>query len=277
MLNADTKSGISKFIISAEENYEPGKIDRMIIASRPGIGKTRALMQLPNSLYIDIEDSTGHFKGKADIINVKKIMEENDWGPVFTIKEVCNHMKSEGKRYKFLVVDTISVIDDIAETLALALYKQSPLGKNFKGNSVFELEYGAGYYWHRLAFNEIVENFEDIADTIIFVAHIKDSSLKKDGETISVQDLRLTGSLKEIISSKQDISGVLVIDKDDPNKRYLDFRKTDTNQFMKSRVEHLSGDKILISELKDGEFTTYWDNVFLSLKEKPKEIKDSKK
>lgn len=72
--------------------------------------------------------------------------------------------------------------------------------------------------------------------------------------------------LKEIMSAKQDACGVLVIDKDDKNKRYIDFRKSEDDNFIKSRVAHLSGQRILISELKDGKLVTYWKNIFKDLK-----------
>lgn len=262
---------LQDFIVPADKNYSPGKVDRMILASRPGIGKTRALMQLPDSIYFDLENSTGHFKGNCEVVNIKKIADTNDWGPVYTIKEVCNRIKASGKKYRFAVIDTLSAVDDIAEPLALANYVTSPAGKTFKGSSIFELDYGSGYHWHRQAFQEITDSFEDIAETLIFVAHIKDSSLKKNGENISVKDLRLTGMLKEIMSSKQDACGVLIIDKEDKSKRYIDFRKTEEDNFIKSRVGHLSGAKVLISELKDdgtpdGNLITYWETVFKSLK-----------
>jgi hypothetical protein len=259
---------LEDFIVSANKNYSPGKVDRMILASRPGIGKTSALIQLPNSIYFDLEHSAGHFKGEAEIVDIQEIAKANDWGPVTAIRQVCAAIKAAGKRYRFGVIDTMSVIDDIAEPLALLNYMSTPLGKGFDGKSIFELSHGAGYHWHRQAFQEITECFEGIAETLIFVSHIKDSSLKKGGENISVKDLRLTGMLKEIMSSKQDVCGILTLDKKEPTKRYIDFRKSEEDNFVKSRVAHLSGTKVLLSELKeDGTLVTYWENIFTSLKD----------
>lgn len=259
---------LDSLIESASKNYEPNKVDRMIIISRPGVGKTRALMQLPNSIYFDLEDSTGHFQGNAEVINISKIKDTQGWGPVTTIKNMTNHIKSKGKKYRFCIVDTISIIDDIAEPLALINYKNTALGKNFKEDTIFALDFGGGYYWHREAFQEIISCFEGIADTLILVAHVKDSSIKKGGESTSVLDLRLTGTLREIMSSKQDASGVLIFDKKDPDKRFLDFRKSEENTFMKCRPEHLAGKIVEISQLKDGKFETSWENVFPDLKSK---------
>lgn len=263
--NAESKL-LDSLIESADSNYQPNKVDRMIIVSRPGIGKTRALMQLPDSIYFDLEDSTEHFKGPAQIVNIKKIRDKQGWGPVTTIRNMTSHIKRSGKKYRFCIVDTISVIDDIAEPLALLNYKETALGKNFKESSVFSLDFGGGYYWHREAFKEIIDNFEGIAETLILVAHVKDSSIKKAGESTSVLDIRLTGTLREIMSSKQDASGVLIFDKKEPDKRYLDFRKSEENTFMKCRPEHLAGKVVLLSEMVDGQFITHWENIFPDLK-----------
>ncbi len=260
------KVSLDSLIESADDNFEPNKVDRMIIVSRPGIGKTRALMQLPDSIYFDLEDSTAHFKGDSKVVNIKKIQESQGWGPVTTIRNMTNHIKASKKKYKFCIVDTISVIDDIAESLALLNYTNTAMGKGFKESSIFALPMGAGYYWHRSAFQEIIECFEGIADTLILVAHVKDSSIKKSGDSTSVLDIRLTGTLREIMSSKQDVSGVLIFDKKDPNKRFLDFRKSEENTFMKCRPEHLAGKIVLISEIDEsGKYSTFWENIFPDL------------
>lgn len=257
---------LDQFLVDADVNHEPGKIDRMIIVSRPGVGKTKALLQLPDSIYFDLENSSGHFGGKAKVVNVVKVAEQNEWGPITTIKNMTDHLKGQGKKYRFCVVDTISVIDDWAETLALFNYKSTPTGKNFKGNSVFELDYGGGYFWHREAFKEVIDCFEGLAETLILVAHVKDSSIKKSGESTSVLDIRLTGALREIMSAKQDVCAVMSFDKKDPMVRYLDFKKSDENVFMKCRVDHLYGKLVPISETTEsGEYITHWDSIFLDL------------
>jgi hypothetical protein len=259
--------GLDEYITTSEQEYTPGKSDRMLIISRPGAGKTEALMQLPNSIMFDLENSSGHFKGKSEIVNVRKIAAKKDWGPVSTIKQVTSAIKASGKRYRFCIVDTISVLDDWAESLALFNFKQTTIGKNFKGKSVFELEYGGGYLYHREAFKEIIECFEGIAETLILVAHVKDASLKKGSDSIAALDIRLTGSLREIISSSQDASGVLTFDRKEPKTRYLDFRKTDENIFMKCRPAHLAGKLVKISEQDEsGILHTSWENVFIDLK-----------
>ena len=132
------------FIKKAGDNYTPNKIDRLIIASRPGSGKTSLLMQLPNTIFFDLEGSSGYFKGNCDIIDIKDRMIKEKVGMLTAIKNSIADIKSAGLIYKFVVVDTISKIDELAETVATVKYKNSVIGKDFKGDSVLELGFGAG-------------------------------------------------------------------------------------------------------------------------------------
>jgi hypothetical protein len=262
----ENMGSLDELIESNNEGFTPGKIDRMLIISRPGVGKTKALMQLPDSIYFDLENSTGHFKGKANVVNIMTASKKLELGPISTIRKMTYHIKSQKKTYRFCIIDSISVIDDWAENLALANYKASAIGKNSTVTSIFEVPF-LGYVAHRNAFQEIIDYFEGIGTTLILVAHVKDASIKKDGEATSVLDIRLTGTLREIMSSKQDVSGVMIFNKEEPNKRYLDFRKSEENTFMKCRAAHLAGRIVPISETtEEGEFVTHWDEIFLDLK-----------
>lgn len=261
--NVSMSENLEAFVETNNEGYTPGRINKLMIVSRPGVGKTKALMQLKDAIYFDLEDSTGHFEGKASVVNIKKIAKAKGWGPIKTIKMMTNYLKEQGKQYKYCIIDTISVVDDLAEGLALANYQATKEGRNYTG-SIFDLEWGKGYTYCRDAFKEIMSYFEGLGENTILVAHVKDSSIKKNGVSVSVTDIRLTGALREIISCDQDASAIMVFDKKEPNMRYLDFRKSEENEFMKCRPSHLAGKMILISETTEsGEFKTFWENVFI--------------
>ncbi|MFZ8360671.1 hypothetical protein ACO1LX_19940, partial [Staphylococcus aureus] len=51
--------------------------------------------------------------------------------------------------YKFIAIDTLDAVEDMAEISATNNYKESVIGKNFKGKSVLELPNGGGYYYLR--------------------------------------------------------------------------------------------------------------------------------
>lgn len=254
------------FIKSAGDNYNPHKLDNLLIASRPGMSKTSLSMQLPNSILFDLEGSSGYFKGNGQVIDIKQRMAEEKCGMLTAITRTITEIQESKIKYKFGIIDTISILDELADAVATAKYKKTVPGKDFKGGSILELGFGAGYILHRIEFQAIIDLFSDVAETKIYLAHVKDSSIPKDGSQVAVTDIRLTGALKEIFSSKQDAACTLEVDSSNKNIRILDFEKTDQSSLIKCRVEHLAGNKIIISNKTDKGLETYWDKIFLDLK-----------
>lgn len=260
------------FIKKAGVNYDPEKIDRLIISSRPGTGKTSNLMELPNSIFFDLEGSSGYFKGSSttDVVDIQDRMQAEGVGMLTAITRTIEEIKKSGKIYDFVIVDTLTKIDELAEIVATAKYKDSTQGKDFKGASVLDLAYGAGYSLHRAEFQEIIDLFDSVGKRKIYSCHIKDSSIPKDGNSIAITDIKLTGSLKEIFSAKQDAACSMEIDTKDTNKRVLNFKKTESSAFIKCRPQHLRNQIITVSELKDNKLVTHWEDVFLDLKKDKK-------
>jgi hypothetical protein len=249
------------------QGQDVNKIDNILIASRPGSGKTSSLLQLPDSIYFDLESSSGYFYNEGDVADIKAIMKSGKVGMLTAITRVTEEVKASGKKYKFAIVDTLTKLDELADLVATAKYKLTPAGKAYTGSSVKELAYGAGYGLIRAEFANLTEMFDGIADTIIYACHVKDSSIAKDGDQYGVTDINLTGQLKEIFSAKQDTAALLEIDPSNPNQRILNFVKTDQNSFVKSRPAHLHNQKIVISEYDPATKTlkTHWDRIFLNL------------
>lgn len=256
------------FIKKAGENYDPNKLDRLIISSRPGVGKTSALLNLPNSIFFDLEGSSGYFKGTTttDVIDIQERMRVEKIGMLSAITRTIDEIKSSGKVYDFVVVDTLTKIDELAEIVATAKYKATQQGKDFKGPTVLDLAYGAGYSLHRAEFQDIIDMFDTVGNRKIYSCHIKDSSIPKDGDQVAITDIKLTGSLKEIFSAKQDAACSLEIDPKDNNVRLLNFKKTESSNFIKCRAQHLRNQLVPISKMNEKEFVTYWEKVFLDIK-----------
>lgn len=120
----------------------------LIIYSKPKVGKTSNLLQLPNSLLIDLENSSDLYEGNA--INVQKIAQANGVSPIKVLKEISVKIEKangEAKKavYDYITLDSATVLEEYAVRLATANYKQTVIGKNFTGtNVVSELPQGAG-------------------------------------------------------------------------------------------------------------------------------------
>lgn len=197
-------------------------------------------------------------------------MKSENIGMLTAITRVIDEIKKSGKKYKFVIIDTLTKLNELAELVATAKYKLTPQGKNFTEVSVAGLAFGAGHVMIRSEFAKLTEMFEGIGDVIIYSCHVKDSSIAKDGDQYGVSDINLMGQLKEIFSAKQDTAGLLEIDPSNPNRRILNFVKTDQDTFIKARPAHLHNQKIVISEYNPETkvLTTYWNRIFLNLKTK---------
>ena len=117
----------------------------------------------------------------------------------------------EGKPYKYIAIDTITQLEVWCEDEAKKMYQATPMGKNFdqdnKGLSVLTLPQGAGYLYLRKAFMKWFFVCPKLADHVIFVGHLKDKYLTKNGKEVKANDLSLSGKLREITCANADAIG----------------------------------------------------------------------
>ena len=120
----------------------------LTLMSTVKVGKTSAAMQLPKSLLLDFENSSGYFDGTA--INMIKVAQQENTGLGSLLLSVADAIKTanqeiDGYKYDFIIIDTLTAIEAIAKLKATHDYKKSLVGKNFSGTDVVsELPKGAG-------------------------------------------------------------------------------------------------------------------------------------
>ena len=88
----------------------------LIVYSRPKVGKTSALALLEDNLIIDTEGGTAYVEALK--VRVNKVQD---------ILTLCKEIKKAGNPYKFITLDTITALEDMAKPFALELWKASPL------------------------------------------------------------------------------------------------------------------------------------------------------
>lgn len=229
----------------------------LIIFSKPKVGKSTLLSKLDNCLILDLEKGT-------KFIDALKI-EANS---IEDIKNIGEAIIAKGKPYKYVAVDTITKLEEMCIGYAEILYSRSPMGKNWfnpgggkeKYGSILGMPEGAGYYWQRLAFQKIIDFISQWADHIIFLGHVKDTMLEKEGAMFNSLDLDLTGKLKRITASDSDAIGYLYRK---GKKNFISF-KTGDEVACGARPDHLKNIEFVISEYdEEGNYTTYWDKVFV--------------
>jgi hypothetical protein len=224
---------------------DPGKL---IIYSKPKTGKTSLLAELDNNLIIDLENGTQYYDAlKVSINSVQELMD--------LIKAII----AAGRPYKYITLDTLTKLEDLALPYALTLYRQTPMGKGFTGQNVLDLPNGAGYKYLRDAMTNLLNAIYKCADRVILLGHLKTTNIEKNGKEVSARELDLTGKIKSMVSADVDAIGLLYRGED--NKNILSFKTTD-DVICGARPTHLKDQEIVISELIDGKFITHWDKVY---------------
>lgn len=124
---------------------------RMVLFAQTKCGKTQAVSALPNSLLLDTEDG-GEFVDCLRI-NIKEECRKNNINPLIAIQQIGDQLdgyyKQHGKYpYDYLIVDSISAIEESARIYATIMYRNTPIGKTFAGTDVVaELPNGGGQSW----------------------------------------------------------------------------------------------------------------------------------
>ena len=96
---------------------------------------------------------------------------------------------------------------------------ESPVGKNWsgKGQDILKLPNGGGYYWARLAMQEIIGWFEKVTGNLILTGHVKDKMVNEGGTELSLKALDLQGKISNILSAKSDAIAYLYRDSENGN------------------------------------------------------------
>ena len=224
---------------------------RMVIYSKPKAGKTSALALLDDCLILDFENG-------SDYVEALKLKVDS----LSTLKAIGQEIVKANKPYKYIAVDTVTALEEMCLSYAKTLYMETPMGKNFAGDSVLKLPNGAGYLYLREAFFKILDYIETLVPedgSLILLGHLKDKMLETNGKEVSAVDLDLSGKIKSIVCAKADAIGLLSRRAD---KVTLTFKPSE-EVTCGARPDHLKNQEITLTEMVDGKLTGNWDKVFL--------------
>jgi hypothetical protein len=236
---------------------------KIILFSNPKSGKTTAVAALENNLILDLENGSEFLDALK--INVLQLARDNNKTPLTILKEIINTIresneKKGGYTYKFITLDTVSALEDIALELANILYRKTPMGRNWTGDDVTKLPNGAGYQYLREAMDVILNEIEPLCDTLIILGHLKGKFVEKEGKEMESRGLALTGKIASILCSQVDAIGYVYRE---DNKTLVNFAPSES-LIVGSRPEHLKNKTItLIESDKDGKLTIDWTKIFI--------------
>lgn len=227
----------------------------LIIFGLPKVGKTTALAQLPKSLIIDLENGTDY----VESMHVKA----KNFTELFAI---AKELKANPGQFDFVILDTVTALEDMVLPLANQLYRATSFGKNWdEKESVLKVPMGGGYLYQREAFEKVIGWFQEACVNVILVGHVKDKSLDENGTELNVKDLDLTGKIPRVLSAKSDAICYVYRDLETHNlmANFGDL----SSVLCGSRIPHLSGKTILLAQKQEnGEIKTFWENIYPSLK-----------
>ena len=225
----------------------------LIIYGKPKSGKTSSLAQLDNNLIIDLEGGSTFIDAMA--IQCRSV---NDLG------EAAQAIRAKNTEvghcfYKRITIDNATRLEEMCLPYAATMYRQSPIGKNWKGADVRLLPNGSGYLYIRQAVRKVIDMFKELCDEFILVGHVKDVQIDKDGEEVSEMALDLVGKLSAIICGEADAVGFVYRK---GNETHISFKGGD-GTIKEARAPHLRGQDVVIATGNDdGTITTYWDKVY---------------
>lgn len=240
--------------------------ENMILFGAPKVGKTSIVAQLENHLIIDYEEG-------SKFIDAVKVTPPEGLGHVGKfkwLKELAAKIREEGKPYSYIIVDTLSEIDNSSEWVGTFNYMNSIMGKSFnraeKGGemlkpddpnyaSVHTLADGYGYRWSRNALMDIYDTLSGLGKICtIFICHLGEKYLAKPtGTEVVNKFIDLTGKAKDIIARKADCVGYVY---NEEGEVMVSF-KANEDRMGGNRAKHLAGfqgklewDKIFINNNK---------------------------
>lgn len=225
----------------------------LILFGLPKVGKTTVLSTLENNLILDFEQGTTYIDALKIEINTLK-----------DLKEVIKSIKESGKPYKYITIDTITAVEEMAKPLAIKYYQDSPQFSTRYADvkDVTMLPNGSGWAFLRQAVETLIDLVASATDNIIICGHVKDSSLSESPEG-SVKDLDLGGKLKRILSARSDAIGF--VHRDENSNLCINFGQNG-EVLTGARPAHLANKDIIVAERnEDGTFTSHWDRIYPSL------------
>lgn len=234
----------------AAETQDP---KNLIIFGLPKVGKTTVLSTLENNLILDMEDGSDYVEALK--IKVKTLSE---------LKEVVKTIKAEGCPYKFITIDTITAVEEMAKPLAIKLYQDSPLYSDKYANvkDPAALPNGSGWNFWREAIQMIVDLVATAAPNLIICGHVKDAAISENVNG-SLKTLDLTGKISRILSAKSD--AIAFVHRDDDSNLCLQFG-TDGEVLTGARPKHLANKDIIVAERNDdSSYTSHWERIYPSL------------
>ena len=196
---------------------------------------------LENNLIIDLEN--GYDALEALVVQARTTQDLGEIANAIKSKITTDAAGNKIYPYKYITIDNATRLEEICMSLAISLYKQTPMGKTFQGNDLRVLPQGAGYMYIREAVKKVINTFRGLSETLILIAHVKDRQIQKNGEEMWEMSVDLSGKLGDILCGEADAIGYVYRSK---NETHISFEGGD-NVLKEARPLHLRGKNLIVA------------------------------
>lgn len=261
--------------------------DSMIIYGLPKQGKSAICAQLPNCLYIALGSESVDKLAVMDyrINNGDLLKDVYEFAALLRAIEEKNTANG-GFFYDYIVLDSLTRMDEMSEVAGTVLYEQTTQGKKWNAKKdgldqyvkdkdgnyvkyaygdvnwepVTSMGEGYGYRWTRNWMTDKFHQLLRLAPSVVFLCHVQDKFIQtKSGDKVQAIDLQLTGKLKSILASEVDAVGYF---HRKGNQGFLSF-KADGDRVAGNRCPHLQGDILISEKQENNTVKTYWDKIYI--------------
>lgn len=231
---------------------------RLLIYSKPKVGKTDMLAQLPSCLILDADKDEGAglyeclrqpVGSTRDVLDVVDAIEAEGM-----VRHAAGKRGTDLFPYRFIGLDPIDQFEEFAVRSATEKYRKGPLNANKKFEEkgftrVTELPDGGGYMYLWNELQDVINTVSSRCNNLIITAHVREKYLggktEKQGEVASVDDIDLTGKLASIICSSVDAIGYVYRSSAKENRGELMISfQTNESSVMGARQKYLAGQKM---------------------------------
>lgn len=247
----------------------------MILMGNPKIGKTTVCGLLPESIVLNFEDKTQTTTGRIKYVS-----------SYAELKTICLFIQQNREKYnyRFGIIDLLSKLEELAVVEAEKLYMMTPQGKNWiikdpatnklspvcgkaKYRSILHLPNGSGYPYLTEAMKNIKALIEATFEKVIYLVHTKDKLLANEtGVEINVSEINLIGKNKFVFAGEAQAIGVL----HRSGKNLIVTFQPGEEVISGCKVNRLDGKSFTLSTKEDDVITTFWEEIYPSLKKKNK-------
>lgn len=229
----------------------------LLLYGPPKVGKTTLVAGLDDALLVDVDKQGSSYVSalKVEVNNLEEF------------GKLIRALKAKPHNYTYGILDTVTILEDISKEYALILYRGTPMGAKFgllpdgtyDKKDILTLANGAGYFWLRKAFFELIDMFDSCFERRIYIGHLKEKQIDEASNSVTAASVELTGKIKSLMCAACDSVGYVYRKGNETRLSFV----TNEDIICGSRSPHLKNQDILVAEeTEDGEYKTYWDKIY---------------